>query len=83
MKRWLSFSVLHDVISQKIELFITSGVRTSNPTFNSCTNESHSRVVLSKGVDAINKGPHGRRERHPIDTPADGSPPESTLWATT
>jgi hypothetical protein len=30
-KQWLTFSGLHD-ISQKTELFITTGVRTSNPT---------------------------------------------------
>jgi hypothetical protein len=28
----LSFNGLHDFISQKTELFITTGVRTSNPT---------------------------------------------------
>jgi hypothetical protein len=31
-KRWLTSSGLHGVISQKIELFITTAVRTSNPT---------------------------------------------------
>jgi hypothetical protein len=31
-KRRLTFNGLHDVVSQKIELFITTGVRTSNPT---------------------------------------------------
>jgi hypothetical protein len=32
-KRRLALNGLHGVISQKIELFITTGVRTSNPTF--------------------------------------------------
>jgi hypothetical protein len=32
MKRWLTFNGLHGVISQKMELFITTVVRTSNPT---------------------------------------------------
>jgi hypothetical protein len=31
-KRLLTFNGLHCVISQKTELFITTGVRTSNPT---------------------------------------------------
>jgi hypothetical protein len=32
-KRWLIFGGPHGVISQKTELFITTAVRTSNPTF--------------------------------------------------
>jgi hypothetical protein len=31
-KRWLAFNGLHSVISQKIELFITTALRTSNST---------------------------------------------------
>jgi hypothetical protein len=31
-KRRLTFNSVHDVIPQRIELFITTGVRTSNPT---------------------------------------------------
>jgi hypothetical protein len=30
-KYWLIFSGLHSVISEKVELFITTAVRTSNP----------------------------------------------------
>jgi hypothetical protein len=33
LKRWLTFNSLHGVISQKIEFFITTAVRTSNPTW--------------------------------------------------
>jgi hypothetical protein len=33
LKRRLTFNGLHGVISQKIEPFITTGVRTSNPTY--------------------------------------------------
>jgi hypothetical protein len=32
-KNWLTFSGKHGVISQKIELIITTASRTSNPTF--------------------------------------------------
>jgi hypothetical protein len=35
-KRWLTFNGLHDVISQKRELFITNSVRASNPTEFTC-----------------------------------------------
>jgi hypothetical protein len=31
-KRRLTFNGLHGVIAQKIQIFITTGVRTSNPT---------------------------------------------------
>jgi hypothetical protein len=34
-KRWMTFNGLHGVISQKIELFITTAVRTSNLTLTS------------------------------------------------
>jgi hypothetical protein len=34
LKHQLTFGGLHDVISQKIELFITTAVRTPNPTLN-------------------------------------------------
>jgi hypothetical protein len=34
-KRWLIFNGLHDVMSQKVELFVTT-MRTSNPTFDYC-----------------------------------------------
>jgi hypothetical protein len=39
---WLTFNRLHGVISQKIELFITTSVRTSNPTM-----WSHSLVMTN------------------------------------
>jgi hypothetical protein len=32
LKRWLAFNVLYGVMSQKIELFIATTVRTSVPT---------------------------------------------------
>jgi hypothetical protein len=32
-KRWLTFNGLHGVISQKLILFMTTAVKTSNPTF--------------------------------------------------
>jgi hypothetical protein len=32
LRTWLIFNGLHGVVSQKVELFITSGVITSNPT---------------------------------------------------
>jgi microsomal dipeptidase-like Zn-dependent dipeptidase len=32
-RAWLNFNGLHAVISHKIELFVTSGVRTSDPTW--------------------------------------------------
>jgi hypothetical protein len=33
-EKWLTYSGLHGIISQKVELFITTGVRTSNPKQN-------------------------------------------------
>jgi hypothetical protein len=50
-KRRLTFNGLHGVISQKIELFITTAVRTSNPTNLNCNNSELTpwdRVFLEK-----------------------------------
>jgi hypothetical protein len=38
LKHRFTFSVLHGIISQKIKLFITTVVRTSNPTYSVCVN---------------------------------------------
>jgi hypothetical protein len=42
----VAFNELCGVISQKIELFITTAVRTSNPTFNICCFRMNVQLLL-------------------------------------
>jgi hypothetical protein len=43
--------------------------------YEACSNKTRSWIVQD-GVEVVQSSPHG----HPIDAPADGSPPERTPW---
>jgi hypothetical protein len=51
----LTFNGLHGVISQEIELFITTAVRTSDPTFvlNILGSDIHKNLVISSASDTF------------------------------
>jgi hypothetical protein len=51
-KRRLTFNGLHDVISQKVVLFITTAVRTSNPTWK-CPNYGPNEVLWIKRLFSV------------------------------
>jgi hypothetical protein len=50
-KRWLSFNEIHDVISQKTELFMSTATRSSNRTRPKWS-RYNSRIVLSTALSA-------------------------------
>jgi hypothetical protein len=60
-KRRLTFTGLHGVISQKIELFLTTAVRISGPTYDihdSCKKwprERHAQVISHIGMCEVHK----------------------------